>query len=49
MKLEEEIEVDPASHTTYEFDQALAKLEELKARAQVDVSLEIAAEGAFNA
>ena len=31
MKLEEEIKVDPESHTTYEIDQALAKLEELKA------------------
>ena len=49
MKLEEEIKVDPASHTTYNLDQDLAKLEELKARAQLDVSLEIAAEGAFNA
>ena len=48
-KLEEEIKVDPASHTTHELDQALAKLKELKARAQVDVSFEMAAEGAFNA
>ena len=47
-KLEEEIKVNPASHTTHELDKALAKLYELMARTQLDVLLEIAAEDAFS-